>query len=313
MTRAWAASALPSRPLSGHKGTFGRVLVVSGSRSYIGAAALAVGAAGRVGAGLLTLAAPASLQAALALLTVEATHLPLVEAAPGVHSPTSAGQVLDEAAKCKALLVGPGVGQAPETREMLRTLLLSGEPLPPTVIDADGLNFLAQEDGWWNGLSGPAVLTPHPGEMARLTGLSTVEVQADRTAVALEAAERWGCVVVLKGAYTVVAQSVRGTLRQAQGERIGEVGRIGEGGRIGGAAAVSPFANPALASAGTGDVLAGAVAGLLAQGLDPMDAAALGVYLHSAAAEIAAPGGRAGLLASDLLPAIPRAIAALTG
>ncbi len=288
MTPGWAASALPSRPLSGHKGTFGRVLVAAGSRSYLGAAALAVGGAGRVGAGLVTLAAPGSLQAALAPLAVEATHLLLDEAAPGVHSPTAARQVLDEGAKCRALLVGSGIGQAPETREMLRALLLSGEPLPPTVIDADGLNFLAQHDGWWGRLSGPTVLTPHPGEMARLTGLSTSDVQRDRTAGALEAAGRWGCVVVLKGAYTVVASPD-------------------------GRAAVSPFANPALATAGTGDVLAGAVAGLLAQGLDPRDAAALGVYLHGAAAEIAAPDGRAGLLASDLLPALPRAIAALAG
>ena len=301
MTPGWAASALPTRPLSGHKGTFGRALVVAGSRSYVGAAALAVGGAGRVGAGLLTLAAPASQQAALALMAAEATHLPLAEASPGVHSPAAAGQVLEEAAKCKALLVGPGIGQAPETREMLRDLLLSGSPLPPTVIDADGLNFLAREDGWWNRLSGPAVLTPHPGEMARLTGLSTAEIQGDRTAVAIESAERWGCVVVLKGAHTVVAQPVGGTLRQAQGERMG------------GVAAVSPFANPALATAGTGDVLAGAIAGLLAQGLDPVEAARLGVYLHGAAAEVAAPGGRAGLLASDLLPALPRAIAALSG
>ena len=331
MTREWAASALPSRPLSGHKGTFGRVLVVAGSRSYVGAAALAVGGAGRAGAGLVTLAAPVSLRAALAPLAVEATHLPLDEAAPGVHSPGAVKQVLDEAAKCRALLVGPGIGQAPETGEMLRALLLSGEPLPPTVIDADGLNFLAGHDGWWDGLSGPAVLTPHPGEMARLTGWTTAEVQRDRIATAIEAAGRWGCVVVLKGAHTVVAQPVRGTLRQAQGER---------GERVGGTAAISPFANPALASAGTGDVLAGAIAGLLAQGLDPIDAATLGVYLHGAAAEVATrrsrrgrpshirrsregpapysirggnPGrrGGTGLLASDLLPALPRAIAAL--
>ena len=288
MTRRWAASTLPSRPLSGHKGTFGRVMIVAGSRSYVGAAILAAGGAGRVGAGLVTLAAPRSLQAALAPQAVEATHFPLDEAAPGVHSPQAATQVVDEAARCRALLVGPGIGQAPETREMLDGLLLSDEPLPPTVIDADGLNLLAQHDGWWRRLSGPAVLTPHPGEMARLTGMSTAEVQGDRTAAALEAAERWGCIVVLKGAYTVVASP-------------------------GGRAAVSPFANPALASAGTGDVLAGAVGGLLAQALDPMDAAALGVYLHGAAAEIVAPDRRAGLLASDLLPAIPRAIAALAG
>ena len=288
MTREWAASAMPSRPLSGHKGTFGRALVVAGSRNYVGAASLAVGGAGRVGAGLVTLAAPSGLRAALAPLAVEATHLPLDEAAPGVHSHDAAGQVLDEAERCRAMLVGPGIGQAPETGEMLHRLLLSGEPVPPAVIDADGLNLLARRDRWWDSLSGPAVLTPHPGEMARLTGTSTSDVQRNRTAVAIEAAARWGCVVVFKGAYTVVASP-------------------------GGVAMVSPFANPALATAGTGDVLAGAIAGLLAQGLDPVDAAALGVYLHGAAAEIAAPGGRAGLLASDLLPALPTAAASLAG
>ncbi len=319
VTREWAASALPSRPLSGHKGTFGRVLVVAGSRSYVGAAVLAIGGAGRVGAGLMTLAAPASLQATLAPQVLEATHFPLDEAAPGVHSPEAATQVLDEAAKCKAMLVGPGIGQAPETREMLRSLLLSGGPLPPTVVDADGLNLLAQHEAWWENLSGPAVLTPHPGEMARLTGMSTADVQRDRTAVAIDAAERWGCVVVLKGAHTVVAQPARPELVEGFQGRIGGAAPVrlepveGSHERIGGAAAVSPFANPALATAGTGDVLAGAIAGLLAQGLGPVEAASLGVYLHGAAAEVAAPGGRAGLLASDLLPALPRAIAALAG
>ena len=288
MTRTWAASTLPPRPLSGHKGTFGRVMIVAGSHNYVGAALLAAGSAGRVGAGLVTLAAPASLQAAIAPRVVEATHLPLDEAAPGVHSPRSARQVVEAAPACQALLVGCGIGQASDTQEMLRRLLLSWEPLPATVIDADGLNFLAGQDGWWYRLTGSAVLTPHPGEMARLTGRSTAEVQSDRTATALDAAERWGCVVALKGAFTVVA-SPRGR------------------------AYVSPFANPALASAGTGDVLAGAIAGLLAHGLDPMDAAALGVYLHGAAAEAAAHDGRAGLLAGDLLPALPRAIAALAG
>ena len=288
MTRTWAASTLPPRPLSGHKGTFGRVMIVAGSHNYVGAALLAAGSAGRVGAGLVTLAAPASLQAAIAPRVVEATHIPLDETSPGIHSPRSARQVVEAAPTCRALLVGCGIGQASDTQEMLRRLLLSWEPLPATVIDADGLNFLAGQDGWWYRLTGSAVLTPHPGEMARLTGRSTAEVQSDRTATALEAAERWGCVVAFKGAFTVVA-SPRGR------------------------AYVSPFANPALASAGTGDVLAGAIAGLLAQGLDPMDAAALGVYLHGAAAEAAAHDGRAGLLAGDLLPALPRAIAALAG
>ncbi len=294
----WAAERLPARPTSAHKGTFGRVMIVAGSRSYVGAASLAARAAGRAGAGLVTLAAPESLRASIAPLAAEATHLPLDEAGPGIHSLRAAAQILDEIDSCDALLVGCGLGQARETQAMLRELIMSGRALPPTLIDADALNFLARQREWWTEMDAPAVLTPHPGEMARLTKLAAADVQRDRTTAALEAAKRWNCVVALKGAFTITAAPD-------------------------GTAVVSPFANPALASAGTGDVLAGVIAALLAQKLTPKDAAALGVYVHAAAAEIVRAailgegpdGGRAGnsgLLAADLLPALPKAISRLT-
>jgi NAD(P)H-hydrate epimerase len=168
----------------------------------------------------------------------------------------------------------------------MERLLYGDVSRPPTIVDADGLNFLArsQKPGWWEKMGYDAVVTPHPGEMARLSGDSVSGLQRDRVASATEAAGRWSKTVVLKGAHTVVATPD-------------------------GAAMLSPFANPALASAGTGDVLAGAIAGLLAQGLDLRAAAALGVYVHGAAGELVRDYlGDAGLLASDLLPALPRSI-----
>ena len=149
------------------------------------------------------------------------------------------------------------------------------------MLDADALNMLAELPEWWAGLYGEAVVTPHPGEMSRLTGLSTAEVNAHRMVLAEQYAAQWGVTVVLKGAYTVVA-SPEGSVR------------------------VSPFANPALATAGSGDVLAGVIAGLVAQGASPFDAAACGVYLHGAAGEQARQAmGDAGVLAGDLLPLLP--------
>ena len=287
MTEGWAAELLPQRGLAAHKGTFGRTLVVAGSRSYIGAAYLASTAAARVGAGLVTLAIPESLQVAVAARAAEPTYIPLPESSPGVVSPDSVKLVIERLAEYDALLVGCGVGQAPETAEFLERLLFAehpGEPLPPTVVDADGLNLLARHADWWERLASSAVLTPHPGEMARLSGWSTREIQQGRIGKAAEAATKWNKVVVLKGAYTVVADPNGLTM-------------------------VSPFANPGLASAGTGDVLAGAVAGLLSQGLAPAKAAALGVYVHGLAGDmVRAELGDAGMLASDVLHTLPKAI-----
>jgi len=288
MTDAWAKATLPARPLSGHKGTFGKALIVAGSRNYVGAAYLAATAAGRIGAGLVTLSIPESLQLAIASRAVEPTYLPLPEISPGVPSPEAADLITEQAAGYDALLVGPGMGQADSTRELLARLLNSNEILPSPVIDADALNFVSRStDRWWDGLASGAILTPHPGEMARLSGHTTQHIQENRFQVAVESAVSWKTVVVLKGAFTIVAYPD-------------------------GRSMLSPFANPAMATAGTGDVLAGAIAGLVAQGLAPEDAAALGVYLHGMAGQRAsAEFGNTGMLASDLLPELPKSIKAL--
>ena len=295
MTPEWARAALPQRPRTAHKGTFGRALVVAGSPHYIGAAYLAATAATRVGAGLVTLAIPQSLQVAVAAKVTEPTYIPLAESSPGVVSPEALPLIFDSLPGYNALLVGCGIGQAPATRELVEGVLYSEMSLPPTVVDADGLNILSMSRSktkgrsWWERFPARAIVTPHPGEMARLTGDSSSAIQGDRIRKATEWAVRWNKVTVLKGAYTVVAFPS-------------------------GKAMLSPFANPGLASAGTGDVLAGTVVGLLSQGLTPEDAAALGVYLHGAAGErVREELGDTGMIAGDLLPALPRTIKELRG
>ena len=284
ITPTWVAATLPRRPLEAHKGSFGRALVVAGSRSYVGAAALACTAAGRSGAGLVTLATPESVYRLLAPRLTETTFLPLPEE-EGMVSPAAACDIYQQAADYEALLIGCGLGQSAAVTEFLAQVLLSSQaPRNPTVLDADALNGLAGISQWWERLKAPAILTPHPGEFSRLTSRSTADIQSLRLETVQEAAQQWRQVVVLKGAYTVIATPE-------------------------GRSSVSSFANPALASAGTGDVLAGVILGLLAQGLAPFDAAACGVYVHGAAGELVRREiGEAGLLAGDLLPQIPRAM-----
>ena len=287
MTSRWAKGLLPKRPQSAHKGTFGRALVVAGSRNYIGAAYLAATGAMRVGAGLVTLALPESLRASAAARAAEPTYLPLPESAPGIPAAESGALILDSLDQYDALLIGCGLGQASLTKLLVERVLFSQRPSKPTVVDADGLNILAMTAEWWRRFPTKAILTPHPGEMARLLGRPGPPTAQDRVAIATQSAAAWNKVVVLKGAYTVVAYP---------------------DGRV----MLSPFANPGLASAGTGDVLAGSVAGLLSQGLSLEDAAALGVYIHGAAGELVRGElGDTGMIASDLLPALPKAIKAL--
>ena len=286
MTGGWARSALPGRPADSHKGAFGRAMVVAGSRSFLGAAYLAATAATRVGAGLVTIAIPESLVPSVAAKAIEPTFIPLPESAPGTPAPGAAELVLDSLDGYSALLVGCGLGQAAETRSLVRRILLSGADLPPTVVDADGLNTLALESGWHDRWPDQAVLTPHPGEMTRLTGRP---VNTNRIETSLEAAAMWNKIVVLKGAHTIVAHPD-------------------------GAAMLSPFANPGLATAGTGDALAGAILGLISQGTENRVAASLGVFLHGAAGEVVRRRlGDTGMIASDLLPELPRTINDLRG
>ncbi|MGB2695291.1 MAG: NAD(P)H-hydrate dehydratase [Dehalococcoidia bacterium] len=280
----WVRERLPARPAGANKGTFGRVLIVAGSKLYVGAARLAALGALRVGAGLATLACPASVQSLAANGLTEATYLPLPDHG-GFVAPEGALDVARALPNYDVLLLGPGLGQGAAQESFVRQLLCSLQEGGPTVlIDADGLNNLSELPRWWERISARCILTPHPGEHARLTHRGVGEIQADRLSSAREVAQRWGQTVVLKGAYTIIAAPD---------------GRSG----------INPYANPALASAGTGDVLAGAIAGLLAQGAEAFEAACCGAYLHSAAAEgLRSDFGDAGMLAGDLLPELPRTL-----
>ncbi len=294
---------LPLRPLDAHKGTFGRVMIVAGSVNYTGAPYLAAAAAARVGAGLVTLAPPQPLHPILAAKLSEATFL-LLPHDLGVLTPNAIPVLAPALKGYAALLVGPGLGREKETVAFVHQLLgvmSRNAPrrigfhreeehrereisLPPLVVDADGLNALAEAKEWWHALPEGSILTPHPGEMARLVGSDAKSINRDRMAVARAKAAKWRQIVVLKGAHTIVAAPD-------------------------GRATVIPFANPALATAGTGDVLAGSIVGLLAQGVPPFDAAVCGAYLHALAGQIVSEHtGDAGLLAGDLLPALPQAI-----
>lgn len=278
---ATAAMLLPPRPADGHKGTFGHLLVVAGSTGKSGAAALAAESGVRSGTGLVTVAAPATVQATLAVKLTEA----MTEALPELSGSLDA-IALDRLAELwpgkDALALGPGLGQAPATVALVRRLLRTC-PVP-LVIDADGLNAIAGDLAALAECPGtPPVLTPHPGEMARLCGLSVAEIESDRIAIARDFAARHRVVLVLKGARTVVADPA------------GHVSINGSG-------------NPGLASGGMGDVLTGLIGGLLAQGLGPASAAVLGVHIHGLAADrLAATLGTAGLSAGDVIRELPAA------
>lgn len=285
LTDEWARGILPKRPLSANKGTFGRVLVVAGSINYIGAAYLACSSAMRVGAGRVTLAIASSLQPILASKLTEVTYLPLPETSPGNVSTEAANLIHQELKQYDVLLIGCGLGQTPPAIRFIKSILLGRKKvLLPLVLDADALNTLAKVRNWWQKLPDDAILTPHPGEMARLIGASVEEVLSDRINLTRKIAHEWHKTVILKGAYTVVATSE-------------------------GKCYISPFANPGLASAGTGDVLSGIIAGLIAQGLSVSEAAAGGVYLHGKAGDqVRDRLGDTGMVATDLLPELPLAI-----
>src|SRR5574341_125025 len=278
---------LPARPREAHKGTFGKAMICAGSANYIGAAFLAGSAATRAGAGLVMLAVARSVYPIVAAAVHERTFLPLPDDQGALVS-DAAHLLRERIADYDSLLVGPGLGRDPKTIEFVRRLL--GNNLPPLVIDADALFALAQISKWWTRLApGTAILTPHPGEMATLCGMARDAVQNDRINIAKKFAVQWKQVAVLKGAHSVV---------------------VAPDGRV----TLIPFATPALATAGTGDILAGTIVALLAQGLEPFDAAVVGAYLHGFAGRIAEEEiGQAGVVAGDLLPRLPRAIRLVQG
>lgn len=276
----YVKSALPIRALDSYKGTFGTALIVAGSQSYTGAVLLAGKAAYFSGAGLVTLAIPKSLHSALAGQFPEATWVLLPEE-EGAIAENAAKMILENKQKITAILIGPGFGLQKTTELFIKNLVrgraYQNDPTP-LVLDADGLKLLARVEGWTKMLPNQAVLTPHPGEMAILTGLSTETIQNDRLHIAEKYAREWGHVVVLKGAFTIVASPD---------------GRTG----------IIPVASPALARAGSGDVLAGIIVGLRAQGMSAYDAALAGAWIHGQAGLIAAEaiGSTASMLAGDIL------------
>ncbi len=308
--RTRVAGILPRRPLEAHKGTFGTALIVAGSVNYTGATLLAGRAAYRIGAGLVTLAVPSPLHGALAGHFPEATWL-LLPHELGVIAAEAAEVIAANLERATAMLLGPGFGLEDTTQEFLEQLLTGkalprkspapigfvrdsaevtkpeeGPRLPPLVLDADGLKLLARLKEWPRLLPSGTILTPHPGEMAVLSGLSKEEIQRQREAVALKFAKEWGQVLVLKGAFTVVASPD---------------GRYG----------LIPVASPALARAGSGDVLAGLIVGLRAQGVEAFEAALAGAWIHAQAGLLAADalGTTASVLAGDVLNAVSEVLA----
>lgn len=285
LVAAELAPLLPPLARDAHKGDRGHALIVAGSPGKAGAAILAARAAVRSGAGLVTVAVPEPLLATVDGGSIESMTLALPAGPEGQIAGEAVERALAAAEGKRALALGPGLGQEPATAEAIRRLLLASEI--PLVIDADGLNAFAGRARELAGRKAPAILTPHPGELGRLLGLSAGEVQADRLAAARMGAEETRAIVILKGHLTLIATP--------EGEIY-----------------VTPNGNPGMGTGGTGDVLTGLLAGLLAQGLDPVDAARLGAFLHGAAGDLAAGrAGERGIAAGDLVDQLPRALADL--
>ena len=302
---------LPDREVTAHKGTFGTALIVAGSVNYTGAALLTGEAAYRIGTGLVTMAVPSPIHGILAGQLAEATWI-LLPNELGVISAGAAEVLKKNMERATALLIGPGLGMEDTTKDFVHSIftekpvrenastrigfLPSGDKqrqetknvIPPVVVDADGLKLLARIDNWHKILPPVAVLTPHPGEMSVLTGLSVEEIQKDRQAIANKFANDWGHVVVLKGAFTVIASP---------------------DGRM----TIIPVASSALARAGTGDVLAGLIVGLRAQGVEAFEAAVAGAWIHAQAGLYAASklGTTTSVLAGDVLNSVSSVLADL--
>ncbi len=274
---------LPKRPASSHKGTFGHAGIIAGSSGKSGAAALAAKAALRAGAGLVTVATPAGVQASVAADIPEVMTLPLPETAEHTLSREALSPLQTFLQSRSAIGMGPGLSTHAETADVIRTLIARCDR--PLVIDADALNALAGHTSLLRSRPLSPILTPHPGEMARLLGEPTAEaVNHNRMGIAQDFARTHSSIVVLKGARTILAHPD-------------------------GATSISPTGNPGMATAGTGDVLTGILAGLLAQGVSPWEAAQSGIFLHGLAGDLAARTyGYPSLMAGDLLAYLPQAM-----
>ncbi|MFB3881974.1 MAG: NAD(P)H-hydrate dehydratase [Armatimonadota bacterium] len=282
----WVGMILPRRRPSAHKGSQGRVLIIAGSAGMTGAACLCARGALRVGAGLVTVGCPASVNDILEVKLTEAMTFPLPETYTRALDTRALALILELAQEASVIAIGPGLSREPETAVLVRRLVARVEK--PMVIDADGINALADAAMILEAEHAPAVLTPHPGEMGRLMQVSAEKVQARRTHFAEAAARRFGTTVALKGAYSVIADPAR-------------------------ALAINPTGNPGMATGGTGDVLTGMIAGLMAQGLLPFEAATAAAYCHGLAGDIAAEStGQGSMLAGDLVEAVPEALRRVT-
>ncbi|MGO9601115.1 MAG: NAD(P)H-hydrate dehydratase [Isosphaeraceae bacterium] len=273
---------LPPRPADSHKGSFGTVLVIAGSRGMAGAAALCGASALRSGAGLVRVATAAEVQPTVASFEPSYMTYPLASNDEGIiHLDRSLPALERLAAAADVVAVGPGLGQSVDIRKLLQWLIVSTDK--PLVVDADALNVLADCMEFLDGLKRPVILTPHPGEFGRLSGMSIAQVQADRLAAAAHLAGRYeSLVVVLKGHGTVVCDGHRYYINQT--------------------------GNPGMATGGSGDVLTGVIAALLGQHLPAFDAAQLGVYIHGLAGDIARDqSGVRGMIAGDIVDALPDA------
>jgi len=272
---------LAARRPDAHKGDFGHVLVVAGSPGMTGAGCMAARSAQMAGAGLVTLALPASLNLVAEVKLTSAMSMPLPEAEGGTLGMEAVRSLLQAADRFDVAAIGPGLGRAPGTQEMVRTLL--EEMTLPMVVDADGLNAIAARTELLKQRSAPTVLTPHPGEMMRLCGLDSVQqVQSSRRELAVRFAAEHSVLLVLKGHRTIVTD----------GDRL----------------YVNSTGNAGMATGGTGDVLTGLVAGLLCQGLDPFGAAQLAVYVHGLAGDMAAQAkGQLSMTAEDVMACVPQA------
>lgn len=291
ITEKEAVEWIPPRPPTSYKGSYGRVLVVAGSTGMTGAAALASEAALRIGAGLVTLAIPECLNPILEEKLSEVMTLPMPETETGSFRLSSVSPILEYALKNNSVLaIGPGLSQHPETMEFVHQLIQENHRQKLNlriVIDADGLNALAQKKDLLHLLGEKVVLTPHPGEMSRLIDIPAPKFESDRIRTSEEFAKEYGVTLVLKGAPTITSDSNGNTWINSTG-------------------------NPGMATAGMGDVLTGVIAGLIAQKVQTEKAAALGVYLHGLAGDIVAEQkGMHGLIATDVLNALPQTISSL--
>lgn len=287
VTREWVQKILPKRNLDSHKGIYGSVYIVAGSTGMTGAAMLTCEAVLRSGAGLVKIAIPQSLNNIMEIRLTEAITVPLPELKKGVVGISDIDKIIKTIGRSNAIAVGPGSGQSRELEEVLRNLFENSEV--PIVLDADALNSLSHRIELLNFLKGPAVLTPHTGEMSRLTQITVEDIERNRIEVARDFAQKWKVILVLKGARTVIASPS-------------------------GKVYVNKTGNPGMATAGSGDVLTGIITGFIAQGIEPVNAAIAACYIHGLAGDKAAEKiGEYGMMAGDIVSHLPVALKEVIG